>query len=167
MSDAVEGDPSPNHSKRLILCPLMTGGETRARRCLDWSTSRGNVFITESYTSPFTSSPGSSLAHVDELAVPGPECTFCHCVIGRSGWSLLLLLSAQSLNIWIFHTQLLCITALLSPPNLSHMFPGIRLIQGDISFAILITAHRWGKQSISVNEWLWDFSRHILNPIKA
>lgn len=47
------------------------------------------------------------------------------------------------------------------------MFPGIRLIQGDISFASLITAHCWRKQNISVNERLWDVNRHILNPTEA
>lgn len=57
----------------------------------------------------------------------------------------------------VFHAQLLCISALLSPPkSLAHVPPGIRLIQGDISFAILITARCGWKQNISANEQLRD-----------
>lgn len=69
----------------------------------------------------------------------------------------------------VFRAQLLCISALLSPPkSLAHVPPppGIRLIQGDISFAILITARcRW-KQNISANERLRDVSGGTLPPAR-
>lgn len=149
--------------------------KTRALVCIVWSMPRGNVFMMEGHTSPIMSRPCLSLAYVDEPVaprphrkVPGQEWNFYHFIIGHTGLSKSCSCSQPNPSTSESSTHS-CFVLVLSfhPPNLSHMFPGIRLIQGDISFAILITAHCWRKQNISVNEWLWDVNRHILNSIKV
>ena len=100
--------------------------------------------------------------------VPGQECNFYHFIIGHTGLSKSCSCSQPNPSTSESSTHSCFVLALSFHPQISRTCsPGIRLIQGDISFAILITARCWGKQNISVNEWLWDVNRHIFNSIKA
>lgn len=108
-----------------------------------------------------------SLAYVDEPAAPsssrGQECNFDHFIIGHTGLSESCSCSRPNPSTCesSTHSCFVLAPSLHPPPptppkSLAHVPPGIRLIQGDISFAIVITDHCRGKQNISANEQLRD-----------
>lgn len=95
--------------------------------------------------------PFPSLPHLPKTAhreVQGQECNFYH-FISHSGFNESCGWSQPNLSTWESSPHS-CFALVLSlaPPNLSHMFPGIGVIQRDISSAILITARAEGNKTV-------------------
>lgn len=168
MNNAVEEDLSPNHSTRLILCLWACALCCIAQkeemylwsRAIRHPSSAARVFHWPTWTSLQLLRP--------RREVPGQECNFYHFIIGHTGLSKSCSCSQPNPSTSESSTHSCFVLVLSFHPQIScTCSPGIRLIQGDISFAILITTRCWGKQNISVNEWLRDVNRHTQDSIKA